>query len=168
MPTFHANHLIIDGKTTPYPFTTKVKGRSIKIRPGVNKVTHGRLIKQQLRNAVADFEQGPEDNFVYVVLKSPPDFLIDIQKLDDKKREFQVRNTKEIEMEDQDGNKHVVIEATVYLNRNAVSKFLKKVDDYIVKTTRTGQPQNRSLIANIDEIRAATLQSFWQEPELPK
>ncbi|OMP74971.1 S8 family peptidase [[Flexibacter] sp. ATCC 35208] len=167
MPIFHANHLIIDGNTTPYPYTTKIRGASIDIRSGLNKISHGRLIKQQLRRAVADFEQSPDDRLVYVVLKSPHDFLIDISKLDEKKGIYQVRNTREIEIEDQNGNKHIVIEATVYLNREGGSKFLKKADDYINKTTRTGQPRNQSLIANIDEIRAATLQSFWQEPELP-
>ena len=163
MPIFRADHLMIDGRTSLYPYTTKVKGRSIDVRRGINRVTHGRQLKQQLRKAVSDFEQGPDDNFVYVVLKSPPDFLLDLQKLDEKKGDYQLRTTKEIEGED--GRK--VVEATMYLNRNAVAKFLKKVDDYIDRTTRKGHPKNQSLFANIEEIRAATLQSFWQEPELP-
>ena len=82
MAIFHANHLIIDGKTTPYPYTSKIRGETIDVRRGLNKVSHGRLIKQQLRRAAADFEQSPDDKFVYVVLKSPPDFLIDISKLE--------------------------------------------------------------------------------------
>lgn len=166
MPIFHANHLIIDGRTTPYPYTSKARGRSIEVRPGLNRVTHGNDIRRQLNAAVANFQQSQDDLFVYVVFKSPVDFLLDLKKLEDSKGDFRLRTTRQLELQDQEGTIHHFSEATVYLNRRAVSKFLRKADEYINRNTSGGRPRHQSLIANIDEIRAATLQSFWQEPEL--
>ncbi len=76
-----------------------------------------------------------------------------------------------------EGKEHYFYEATVSLNKKAVSLFLKKIEEYLTgdtpltynedKTVKGGgNPLNNSLIANIEEIRGATLQSFWQEPEL--
>jgi hypothetical protein len=53
--------------------------------------------------------------------------------------------------------------ATDSLNKEAVAEFLNKVEAYINQNT----PANPSLIANIKDIRAARIESFWQEPEIP-
>ncbi|SFE91534.1 Subtilase family protein [Chitinophaga sp. CF118] len=167
MPAFHVDHLIINGRTNSYPYTSKVQGRSIEIRKGLNRVRHGRSIRDQFNQAVRDFQQNSDDNFVYIVFKSPPDFLLDLQKFEDSKGHFRLKTTRQLESEDHEGQLHTYYEAAVYLNRQAISKFLQKVDDYVNRNhPRWGSPLNQSLVANIDEIRAATLQSFWQEPEI--
>lgn len=38
-------------------------------------------------------------------------------------------------------------------------------EEYANRQTRTGQPRNRQLIANISELRLAILHDLWQEPE---
>ncbi|PUZ28641.1 hypothetical protein DCC81_03920 [Chitinophaga parva] len=58
-----------------------------------------------------------------------------------------------------------IYEATVYLNKKAIATFLKKLDQYLNKESKTGKPRHQKLIANIEHIAAATLESFWNEPE---
>ena len=102
---------------------------------------------------------------MYIVFKSAWDFLLDVDKLD--KRNFKLSSYKAIEATDDEGRVHICYEATVCLNKRAISEFLIKIEDYINSNTINGNPQNQTLIANIEEVRAATLASFWQEPELP-
>ncbi|MGN6418591.1 MAG: S8 family peptidase [Pseudobacter sp.] len=179
MPLFLRNHIVINGRTETLPYTSPNTGRSkVVARPIGNRQQHGENIRQQFETAVDDFNQDHSDedtDFVYVVFKSPLDVLLDIDKFD--KGNFRLASYKKIPANDADGTEHDFYEATVCLNRRAVAQFLSKVEAYLNRTTPLtynddgtvkggGNPFNQTLIANIEEIRAATLQSFWQEPEL--
>jgi len=137
---------------------------------------HGANIRQQFNRAVDNFHADNDTDSVYVVFKSPIDVLLDIDKFD--KGRFKLASYKKIEITDPEGRLHDYYEATVYLNRRAVAQFLNKIEQYLNNTTPLtynedgtvkggGNPYNNTLIANIEEVRNATLQSFWQEPELP-
>jgi hypothetical protein len=136
---------------------------------------HGTNIRQQFERAVTDFSEEYETDSVYIVFKSPIDVLLDIDKFD--KGKFRLASYRKISVQTPDEIAHEYYEATVYLDRRAVGAFLRKVEEYLNRTTPLtynedgivkggGQPFHNGLIANIEEIRAATLQSFWQEPEL--
>lgn len=178
MPRFLRDHIIINGRTQALPYTSPNIGRSNVVpRPIGNRQQHGANIRQQFNRAVDDFRQEYDDtDFVYIVFKSPMDVLLDIDKFD--KGQFRLASYKKIPANGADGEPHEYYEATVYLNRRAITQFLYKVEQYLTRTTPLtynvdgtvkggGNPANNTLIANIEEIRAATLQSFWQEPELP-
>lgn len=55
-------------------------------------------------------------------------------------------------------------DAVVWIPEGAVSTFLKKIDQF-TQDTRSGKPKNNELIANIEHIEQATIQSLWQEDE---
>ena len=55
--------------------------------------------------------------------------------------------------------------ATVYIPSAKVSIFLKKINDYLDKETKTGKPKNYSLINSIENIRLAVVKSFWRDNE---
>lgn len=176
MPLFLRNHIIVNGRTASLPYTSPNTGRSkVKPRPIGDRQAHGTNIKQQFEQAVEDFGEEYNSEFVYIVFKSPIDVLLDIDKFD--KGKFRLASYKKASVVSDDENLHDYYEATVYLNRRAIGDFLRKIDAYITKTTPItyntdgtvkggGKPLNNTLIANIEEIRVATLQSFWQEPEL--
>ncbi|RPD44495.1 S8 family peptidase [Paracnuella aquatica] len=128
----------------------------------LHRRTHGGHIQNEFNSAVEAFDG---EDFVYLVFKSAWDFLLDIDKLNDNRGDFRLASYKEI-INVEDGAEHKRVEATVYLNRRAIGKFLRKVEQYIQENTQAGNPKNLSLTANIEEIQAATLESFWQEPEL--
>lgn len=178
MPPFLRNHIIVDGRTQSLPYTSPNTGRSkVVARPIGDRQQHGADIRQQFNDAVNEFlEVYDVSNFVYVVFRSPLDVLLDIDKFD--KGKFRLASYKKISVNGNDEALHNYYEATICLNRRAVAQFLTKVQEYLTRNTPLtynedgtvkggGNPLNQTLIANIEEIRAATLQSFWQEPELP-
>lgn len=177
MPQFLRDHIIINGRTQVLPYTSTSLGRpKVKPRPGLNRAQHGADIRQQFNAAVEGFRTEMDNDFVYLVFRSPWDFLLDLEKFD--KSHCRLATYKLIEVMGDDEQVHKSYEAAVYLNKRAIAEFLKKVQEYIIKTTPVtykadgsvkggGNPFHLPLIANIEEIRTATLESFWQEPELP-
>lgn len=162
MSDFDKQHIIVTGRTESLPYTSTQQGRNKVVpREGLDRLAQGTKIRTEFNNAIADFTSGDETEFVYVVFKSPRGFLLDLDKFDNKN--FRIASYREIKEHDSDEEYY---EATVYLNKKAISTFLKKITQYLTKNTLTGNPSHHSLISNIEEIKAATLKSFWQEPEL--
>lgn len=170
MPQFLSDHLIIIDRTTTYPYTSNQTGRSLVVpRTGIDRILHGRNITLQFNQAVAAFDAGQDREFVYLVFKSPPELLLDLDRLHDAAGNFRLKSFKKISIPVQGPGieQQYYYEATVYLNRRAMAIFLRKLDEFMTRDTASGNPRHQSLIANIEEIRSATLQSFWQEPEEP-
>ena len=166
MPPFQREHLVLPTQAEVLPYTSPNTGRSKVIpRPIGDRQGQGTGVREQFNAAVDTFRDGSDVDNVYVVFKSPLDFLLDIDKFD--KGNFRLASYKSIATVDDAGVAHTFYEATVCLNRRAVTQFLAKVEQYLTQETINGNPRNSSLVANIEEVRAATLQSFWQEPELP-
>lgn len=158
MPRILRDHVILDARTRSLPYTSVNRGRSIVIpRPETDVLRHGAGIREEFETAVE--EAGFADrNFVYITFRSYPDFYLDIEKFD--KGNFHLASFKLVEEDEE-----VFYEATVCINRDAVSQFLRKIEQYISGRTRNGNPPNQRLISNIRTIRASTLKSFWEEPE---
>ena len=171
MPPFQREHLILPTQAEILPYTSPISGRSKVIpRPIGDRQGHGTRIRDQFNAAVNAIEDANVDS-IYVVFKSPLDLFLDIDKFD--KGNFRLASYRSIPLIDDMGYEHVCYEATVCLNRRAITQFLLKIEQFLTQNTPpsikapNGNPKNLTLIANIEEIRAATLQSFWQEPELP-
>jgi subtilisin family serine protease len=162
MPEFYRDHILLNQNTTTLPYTSLVQGRSkVKPRTNLDRVEQGTQVRQELGTAVNDFvENAPSDDFVYVVFKSAPGFLLDLAKFD--ARNYRLASYRKINGDPGDE----IYEATVYLNRKAIAQFLIKIEQYINEDTITNKPRHQTLIANLDQIRVATLESFWSEPEL--
>lgn len=166
MPIFRRNHIIFENRTETLPYTSTQSGRTKVIpRTNIDRIEQGNSVREYFNAALADFKRGEDVEYVYVVFKSPWDFILDIDKLD--KNNFRLSSYKSFEAVDDEGQIHTYYEATVCLNHRAITDFLTRVELYINKNTKKGNPKQQALIANIDEIRAATLESFWQEPEIP-
>lgn len=160
---FTAPHLILAENTESLPYTSINSGRSIPIRTDVDRIAQGEKVRNDFNVAVEN--AGYADNeFIYVTFRSAYGFFLDLDKLD--KRNFRLSSIKRVEDNEEDEN-NWCYEATVCLSRDAVAAFLEKVENYINNNTKSGNPKNASLVANIEVIRAATIESFWQEPEIP-
>jgi hypothetical protein len=165
MPQTNLNHIVVRGRTQTLSYTSvQSGGRIIVARTGLDRTLHGNSVRAKFNSAVASFRPGQENDFVYLVFTSPVDFLIDLDKLD--KGDYRLSTYKMMDVTSQTGIVHRIVEATVYLNKRAISSFLRKINDYITRNTPKGNPKNQTLIANIEDIKAAVIESFWQEPEL--
>lgn len=58
--------------------------------------------------------------------------------------------------------------ASIWVSDDYRDRFLKLFEDYIAKSTKTGAPKNRQLIANINRIRRAVLEDLWQSSGSPE
>jgi hypothetical protein len=163
MPEFYRDHLLLNEHTLTLPYTSINQGRNNVIpRTNIDRVEQGNRVRNELNAAIEAFgTEAPNDDFVYVVFKSVPGFFLDLDKFD--KGNFRLASYRQINADPGDET----YEATVYLNRRAIGQILRKIEQYITENTPGGNPKHQSLLANLDEIRVATLESFWQEPELP-
>jgi hypothetical protein len=160
------NHIFLNGNNSSLPYSTYGGGK-FHHKDGRDRTGHGRGIKSSFSSAVTEFTDGNEEyEFVYIEFESALNFELAFDSFEDAAGNYRLASCKAEFSTDSDGNQQIVYKIAVYLNKKAVSNFLNKVEKYLTEETITGKPKNQNLIANIENIRAATLESFWQEPEI--
>lgn len=152
-------HIIVNGRTDSLPYSTHGGGDFPK-RNIPNRKEHGRRIKHLFENAI-DSYQYDNDDFVYVEFESAINFELDLDKFQNKDNDLRLASCKKISLDFEDH----FFRVAVFLNKKAVSNFLKKLNEYINEDTTKGNPKHQSLVANIENIKAATLKSFWYDFE---
>ena len=160
------NHIFLNGNNSSLPYNTYGGGK-FHHKDGRDRTGHGRGIKSSFSSAVTEFTDGNEEyEFVYIEFESALNFELAFDSFEDAAGNYRLASCKAEFITDSGGNQQIVYKIAVYLNKKAVSNFLNKVEKYLTEETITGKPKNQNLIANIENIRAATLESFWQEPEI--
>ncbi|MGM1054492.1 MAG: S8 family peptidase [Bacteroidota bacterium] len=160
------NHIFLNGNNTSLPYST-YGGGDFHFKDGRDRREHGLGVKSSFSSAVSEFTDGNEEyDFVYIEFESALNFELAFDSFEDAAGNYRLASCKAEFIADSDGNQQIVYKIAVYLNKKAVSNFLNKVEKYLTEETITGKPKNQNLIANIENIRAATLESFWQEPEI--
>lgn len=161
------NHIILKGNNTSLPYTTHNRGPNFNLREGIDLGRHGRNIRTSFNTAISEFTDGNKDyDFVYIEFESAVNFELAFDSFEDAPGNYRLASCKAIFSNDDVGNRQITYKIAVYLNKKAVANFLNKVEKYLTEETKTGKPKNQKLIANIESIRAATLESFWQEPNI--
>ncbi|MEB8345361.1 S8 family peptidase [Flavobacteriaceae bacterium KMM 6898] len=160
------NHIFLNGNNSSLPYSTYGGGK-FHHKDGRDRRGHGLGIKSSFSSAVSEFTGGNEEyEFVYIEFESAINFELAFDSFEDAAGNYRLASCKAEFSTDSDGNQQIIYKIAVYLNKRAVSNFLNKVEKYLTEETITGKPKNQNLIANIENIRAATLESFWQEPEI--
>ena len=131
-------------------------------------MAHGTQVRQAFELAVKQFAgEGEAYKFVYLEFESAINFELDIARFENERGDIRLASCTEKVTTNEDGEKQVVYQAAVYLNKTAIRSFLEKLQKYLHEDTPKENPKYEGLIANIEKIRVATLESFWQEPEIP-
>ncbi|MDO6737422.1 S8 family peptidase [Wenyingzhuangia sp. 2_MG-2023] len=160
------NHIFLNGNNSSLPYSTYGGGK-FHHKDDRDRRGHGSSIKSSFRSAVSEFTDGNEEyEFVYIEFESALNFELAFDSFEDVAGNYRLASCRAEFITDFDNNQQIVYKIAVYLNKKAVSIFLNKVEKYLTEETITGKPKNQNLIANIENIRAATLESFWQEPEI--
>jgi len=158
------NHIFLNGINSSLPYSTYGGGK-FHHKDGRDRRVHGLDIKSSFSLAVSEFTDGNEEyEFVYIEFESALNFELAFDSFEDTAGNYRLASCKAEFSTDSDGNQQIKYRISVYLNKKAVSNFLNKVEKYLTEETITSKPKNQNLIANIENIRAATLESFWQEP----
>jgi hypothetical protein len=138
-----------------------------------NRAIHGNRIKRQIEAIRGEFDLNQEqeipvglvrDEVVYVEFFSEWGFEFKYEQLhSDSKDHYKILKVSK-ETRSSEGQDQKRFKVLVMLSKRGIEHFLKKVEDYLTKTYRNipgGNPLSQNLIANLDEIRLATLQAFW-------
>lgn len=177
-------HLIIKGNTTSNKFkSTASSGGKKEIFKQVDRLLHGQNLLQKIesikKNVSLSEIKGTElikDNSVYIEFSSDWGYKLYFESFDTSG--FRLLNIKE-NKRISNGVEEYMYSLVVQADEGCISKFIHKIENYIknnnTKTDKitkekivTDTPENKKLLNNINDIKIASLKSFWvDEPEIP-
>lgn len=161
-------NIVLENTVTAHAYTsTGSIGRSSY--PTRNKDDHAKLIKRLLDNsyhnevtqkqaAAIRYKTG-----MYLEFSSAPNYDLEIKSLENRTHGISLLNVHE---EKETG----ITKATVYVPEGEESFFLKQVEEYQAEYTKKGNPKHEKLVASIDDVQQAVLDSFWfgDKSDMPK
>lgn len=150
-----------------HPFA-RPKGQVSNLPPiERDRKVHGTFLKNQIQTIQQNIIQQTipiskaliEQPGHYIEFESEPGFELKFDSLSNQKAGIELRSLRE-EKSNSGQPKYM---ATVFVPEGKIEYFLKKIEDYLTKDTDKGKPKNQPFIANIANIRLATLKSLWTE-----
>ncbi|MCK1986053.1 MULTISPECIES: S8 family peptidase [unclassified Peribacillus] len=157
-----AEHIFISGKPESHRYTAF--GAPIKDNvPVRERRTHAKFLQNKLNDIWKVVNENdsarlavslPVRNGTYLEFMGSPDELLNIQSLENKPSGIRLLNSRIV-----DADNHRVIKATVYVPKGKEGFFLKRIEEYGEDTK--GTPKHEKLVATINDIRGAVLESFW-------
>jgi len=165
-------HLFLAGPTNRTDFSSPRRGGSSPRLRAQDRQSHATYIAQKLeaawhaaeeRQAVAHADR----NGVYLEFRSEPGFDLVLKSLESVRSGIRLLNVK---VEGPEGEETTM--ATVFVPHSKSAHFLQKVQEYaeqdVVRTNPetglvTTAPKNAKLINSVGDVRAAILDSFWQD-----
>ena len=163
-------HIFLDHSGRAVDFTSPPSRGATSRIPPRNRQNHATMIRRKLDAAWGMMRQRAEQRAavslparqgVYLEFESAPDGDLVTESLEDRRAGIRLLNVRTVPVKDH--SEHAITFATVYIPTGAERKFLEKVRKYAEEETPSGKPKNRKLINNIEDIRAAVLESFWQD-----
>lgn len=156
-------HIFLEGPKRTQGFTNPRRGGPSPNIPDRNRAQHGQYLRQRLDAAWAEVDQRQavahvQRDGAYIEFLSEPGFDLMIESLEARKSGIRLLN---VRRSGDPGSGQTT--ATVYIPLGKRSHFLSKITAYESQQTKSGEPKNRALINNISDIRAAILESFWQD-----
>ncbi len=162
-----------------YPRTPNIK---IPIAPR-ERTQHGNRILRKLQEVrqqlqLAEDTELPEnvirDDAIYVTFISEWGYPLKFDQLHQNtdRPTYQIVNIKQEQHPEQENQYRYHV--ALMLTKGGISHFIKKAEQYLTENTKdregniTDTPKSNPLIANISNIKLATLEAFWSDgPEIP-
>ncbi|CAM3515724.1 S8 family peptidase [Paenibacillus lupini] len=147
------------------PYTSRQSGGQRATYPPRQREEHGAYIYRRLREAWQESRSIntertaislPTKEGTYIEFLSSPDYELELSSLERRRSGIRLLNVQAIE---QDGLP--VKKATVFIPEGQEQHYLQKVEEYLQSDTPSGRPKNEKLIASIENIKIAVLESFW-------
>jgi hypothetical protein len=153
-------------------FTRAGGGGDPKIRD-VEHRAHGRALRRELDAALAEHDNQPVQQTLTAELRSTgviivlegtgADFPLKIDSLESFTRHRKTpRLPRWLLLSVTPSKEETSEQAMVWVNDEYRAQFLKLFEAYLERTSETGEPWNRELMANITRIRGAVLRDLWQ------
>jgi hypothetical protein len=159
-----AEHLFVQGTEQSHRY----RGQSVPIRTQRmtrDRAAHGAYLEGQFSRAWTTAEHTgapstavvvPQREGVYLEIISAANHSLKLESLENRTEGIRLRT---VHMQDRGGQRLVI--ATVFVPHDARASFVQKLRAYATGLTPNGGIPQRDLVANIEDIVAATLKSFW-------
>lgn len=170
-------HIFIKKAPQAIDYISPKKGGGEINIPKRNRQKHGNFLKKKFKELWKQSKKENADRLAvalpvktghYIEFRSKIGFDLVTKSLENLQGGIRLLNIREEEnkkIDRKNNNKAIkkVAIATIYIPGGKTSFFLKKVEDYLKKETKTRKPKNQKLIDSIEDIRLAVLDSFWQD-----
>ena len=169
-------HLLLKDPPHAQPFTTTSGGGQPRaIPPRTNPRQHSDYLRRRLEEAWHEAEDElavyhTARAGIYLEIKGEPGYELATKSLDDmRSRQIRLLNVRTAEETVQNLNtkepeSKQVVYATVYIAKDEVDKFTKKLVEYAEKERDSGKPYHADFVNSISDLRKALLvESFWTD-----
>ena len=165
-------HIYLPGHGQREEFTSPRRGGGDGNIPPRDRARHARQITRALTQALAAAEQqinardagisGGTTGF-YLEFDIPKEQQPLLDKLEDRRGR---QNIDLVSVRPSGADPDNLISATVFVPESKKNSYLKKVEDYQTKETRTGKPKNEPLVASINTVRLARVESLFTDDQM--
>lgn len=158
-------HLLLRGTSHPEKYKSPNQIPRPKF-PQRHRIQHAELLLSELQTAIQDGKQRKGSlpvgvstaEGIILEFESSLDFDITLKSLDLPSQGIELLAAKNILVEE----KAKTI-ATVFVPDEKVAIFIKKVEEYRDKETKTRKPKNAALVDSIEHIRLAVVKTLWTD-----
>ena len=163
-------HLFVSDVAKTRPFTSPFSGGEKPRFPDRDRGRHGEKLIRQLEKAWKDAGASstarqavslPSRSGVYIEFLGAPGFDLLTKSLESRGDGIRLLNVRSLSGENGQGPS--LDRALVFVPPNKEGVFLRKLRAYVAESTQTGKPKNQPLVASINDIQLAVLESFWQD-----
>lgn len=160
------SNIFLDKTGEAHNYTSKSQGGSGNDLPPRNRIEHGKMIRNKLKDIWKRVDNEKKETTAislntrfgtYLEFESTPNFILTTKSLESTRDGIKLLNIRK-EIKDKET---FVSKATVFIPKGKENHFLKKVNGYLTEETKKGNPVNQNLIASINNIKIAVLESFW-------
>ncbi|MFZ2600235.1 S8 family peptidase [Corynebacterium casei] len=157
-------HIFVPFKPKSEPFSGiggggRDEGRS----PVANPNEHGKRLTRELKDALE--YSSPNNNIecegTYITFESFPGLELALNNLDSRAKGERPELVAVRKVTSAEGD---IFEATVYIPDGKKEYFVKKLNEYVVSSTRA-RPKNANLVEGIKRISRATIRELWTDPD---
>lgn len=161
-PPAQLPHLLVFGTAKAEKYIAHSAGGPSSKQQVRDRAEHGTQIRDQLtkawKDALADRgtiarPHGGDDG-AYIEFESPPGVQLALQSLESARAKIElvaVRRDDDVER------------AAVFVPAESQGHFLKIVDEFLTKETKSDRPRHEPLLASIAAVHAAVLESLWTD-----
>lgn len=162
----HYSNIFLNKTAEAHNYKSKSQGGRGNSLPPRNRIEHGQMIQKKLQDIWERVEDQKNDTTAvslntklgtYLEFESAYNFILTTKSLESTRDGIKLLNVRK---ETEDGETFVS-KATVFIPKGKENHFIKKVNEYLTKQTKKGNPANANLIASINDIKIAVLESFW-------
>jgi hypothetical protein len=174
-PRERLTHLLVLDQVEDSEFTRQGRGDR-KIRD-VERRAHGVSMQREMASALAEQDRAREEGSleelaalgVIVTIEASPGFPLSLDSLEQLSRHRVAPRPKWLLLSVSPETEDSPERALVWISDEYREAFLRLFEDYldINKDTTGGNPRNRTLIANMAQIRATVLRDLWQSDGEP-